>query len=251
MAKNKKQSWFRKFLSFFGKRSSRGSRTEDRKKQPKSLAFEWEQAFEKFKKKLPTRQISSGIVFEKPNIRLTKNSEKMFKLEGSDFSIAILTGNYLQKTKDGKWGGVLILDEGELNQRIQRDIPNLQTFLDSLSIPKTDLILEDEGALSDWRVIFEWEQFWKEQLLLTLSPNTLALAILALGDECQRFFETVATKRQKDLVRDEFFYLNLDTGDSSNPFSKAKNLYGFSKALLEFGAKVKLIEDRRKKENGY
>ncbi|MCZ8342818.1 MAG: hypothetical protein O9301_07295 [Leptospira sp.] len=248
MAKNK--SLFKRIF-FFWKKSGEGELTRKLpKKQPKDFTSEWEISRDTFQKKLPTKRMKVGESLTQGKIRITKTNEKLFRLEGNEFSLMILTGNHLFKTKDGKWGGVLYLEEGELNLNLKKEISDLESFISRLSIPKTDLHIDSNETVGDWREILNWERFWKEQLLLQISPNAMALAILALGEECRIFFESVATKRQRDLVRDEFFYLNLGADELGNPHSKVKNLYGFSSAIQEFGTKIQLIGERRKKENG-
>lgn len=250
MAKNKPRSFLHRFLFFWRKGNHDTSSKKSGKKQPRDFLSEWEIAKDTFQKKLPTRRMKVGESITQSNIRITKTNERLFRLESNEFSLMILTGNHLYKTKEGKWGGVLHLEEGELNLNLRKEIGDLESFLSKLSIPKTDLFLAGNENLGDWQVILNLERFWKEQLIFKVSPNVMALAILALGEECRIFFESVATKRQLDLVRDEFFYLNLGALEFGNPHSKVKNLYGFSSALEEFGTKIQLLGERRKRENG-
>lgn len=251
MAKNKslkKKGFLSKLISFFtSNRKKQTEGSEKRKKEPKSFAMEWEAAFQTWKQKLPTKQITSGVVVETKKFRLTKSNEKLFRIEGEDYSVILVTDNHLYKNKEGKWTGVLFVDEGLLNQNIKKEIQNLDEFLDLNAIPKTDLFLEADAPKDDWRIVLDWERFWQEQLLLQMSPNSMALVLLAIGEECKEFFEKVATERQKRLVRDELFYFNLGR-DQSNPHSKTKNLYGFGSALKEFGTKINQIRERREKE---
>ncbi|EKJ85315.1 hypothetical protein CLV96_0587 [Leptospira meyeri] len=252
MAKTKKPSkkgFFGWFLNLF--RSSGKLEEQDpskRKKEPKSFPMEWAVAIENWKKKLRTKQITTGIVLESPKFRLTKTNDKLFRAEGEDYSLILVTGNHLYKNKEDKWAGVLFVDEGELNKSLSKDLSRVDGLLQALSVPKTDLFLETDAPQEDWRVVFSFERFWKEQLILLMKPNAMALAMLAIGEECRIFFESVATERQKKLVRDELFYLNLGNTDQNNPYSKAKNFYGFGSALIEFGNAVNAIKERRDKE---
>ncbi|TGL55167.1 hypothetical protein EHQ59_06065 [Leptospira kemamanensis] len=252
MAKNnskQKVGFWKKLFSFFSKnKNQRGLDSGKRKKEPKTFAIEWATAFDTWKKKLPTKQVSSGVVVENKKFRLTKTNEKLFRIEGEDYSIILITDNHLYKNKDGKWTGVLLVDEGLLNQNLTKEIRNLDDFLDLQAIPRADLFLETDAPKEDWRLILDWERFWQEQLLLQISPNSMALVLLAIGEECKEFFLKIATERQKRLVRDELFYLNLGNEKLSNPHSKTKNLYGFANALKEFGNKINLIRERREKE---
>ncbi|TGK84738.1 hypothetical protein EHQ23_08530 [Leptospira bourretii] len=255
MAKTKKPSkpglfsWFFRFFSSKGKAEDQDP--AKRKKEPKTFSMEWAVAVDNWKKKLRTKQVSSGVVIESPKFRLTKTNEKLFRAEGLDYSLILVTGNHLYKNKEEKWSGVLFVDEGELNQNLSKDLSGLDGLLSSLSIPKTDLFLDTNAPKDDWRVVLSWERFWKEQLVLHMKPNAMALAMLAIGEECRIFFESVATERQKKLVRDELFYLNLGNTDQNNPYSKAKNLYGFGTALIEFGNAVNAIKERRDKEQNH
>ncbi|MBM9545698.1 hypothetical protein JWG40_01605 [Leptospira sp. 201903074] len=247
--KKSRKSWFRRILFFFGANGK--PKEEDlgkSKKEPKSFSIEWAFAIENWKKKLRTKQVDSGVVLETPKFRLTKTNDKLFRVEGENYSIILVTGNHLYKNKDGKWSGVLFVDEGDLNKNLTKDLSGVDGLLTSLSIPKTDLFLEADSPKEDWRIVLSWERFWKEQLVLQMKPNSMALVMLAIGEECRMFFESVATERQIRLVRDELFYLNLGTTDQNNPYSKAKNFFGFGSALTEFGNKINLIKERRERE---
>ncbi|MCW7492262.1 hypothetical protein ND861_06285 [Leptospira sp. 2 VSF19] len=252
MAKTKKtsqNSLFARIFAFF--RSERRVNDKDavtRKKEPKSFAIEWSIAIENWKKKLRTKQVSSGVVIEIPKFRLTKTNEKLFRAEGENYSLILITGNHLYRNKEDKWGGVLFVDEGVLNQNLTKDLASLDTLLSAFSIPKTDLFLDADAPKEDWRLVLTWERFWKEQIILQMKPNSMALVLLAIGEECREFFESVATERQKRLVRDELFYLNLGNGVEKNPYTKAKNLFGFGSALVEFGNTINTIKERREKE---
>lgn len=239
-------------MSFFG--SKRNTKEEDpgkRKKEPKTFALEWALAIENWKKKLRTKQVATGVVLETPKFRLTKTNDKLFRAEGENYSLILVTGNHLYKNKEDKWAGVLFVDEGELNKNLAKDLSGVDSLLTALSIPKTDLFLDADAPKEDWRVVLTWERFWKEQLVLQMKPNSMALVMLAIGEECRFFFESVATERQKRLVRDEFFYLNLGNANENNPYSKAKNLFGFATALLEFGNTISNIKERMEKEENH
>ncbi|MCT8332618.1 hypothetical protein NUH30_02925 [Leptospira sp. 85282-16] len=255
MAKTKKPSkpgLFSWFIQIF--RSKGKAEDQDpakRKKEPKTFSMEWAVAIDNWKKKLRTKQVSSGVVIETPKFRLTKTNDKLFRAEGENYSLILVTGNHLYKNKEDKWAGVLFVDEGVLNQNLSKDLARLDILLSAFSVPKTDLFLEAEGPKEDWRVVLTWERFWKEQIILQMKPNSMALVMLAIGEECREFFESVATERQKRLVRDELFYLNLGNGTENNPYTKAKNLFGFGSALVEFGNTINSIKERREKENNH
>ncbi|XDD48004.1 hypothetical protein AB3N60_08025 [Leptospira sp. WS39.C2] len=252
MAKNNSQSkkgfWSKIFSLFQSNKNQQDLDQIKRKKEPKSFDMEWATAIDTWKKKLPTKQVSSGIVVENKKFRLTKTNDKLFRIEGEDYSVILVTDNHLYKNKDGKWTGVLFVDEGLLNQNLSKEIRSLDDFLDKQNIPRSDLFLETDTPKEDWRLVLGWERFWQEQLLLQISPNSMALVMLAIGEECKEFFKKIATDRQKRLVRDELFYLNLGNTNLSNPHSKTKNLYGFANAMKEFGTKINLIRERREKE---
>ncbi|EMY68821.1 LBBP_01157 family protein [Leptospira vanthielii] len=250
--KSSKKSWFTRILSFFG---SKGKTKEEdpgkRKKEPKAFALEWAMAIENWKKKLRTKQVVTGVVLETPKFRLTKTNDKLFRAEGENYSLILVTGNHLYKNKEDKWAGVLFVDEGELDKNISKDLSGLDGLLAALSIPKTDLFLDSDSPKEDWRMVLSWKRFWQEQLVLQMKPNSMALVMLAIGEECRIFFESVATDRQKRLVRDELFYLNLGNTDENNPYSKAKNLFGFGTALVEFGNIISNIKERMEKEENH
>ncbi|MDF3820556.1 hypothetical protein P3G55_11630 [Leptospira sp. 96542] len=249
MAKNKQPGFFSKLLSLFSSGSNaHDENTNKRKKEPKSLAMEWAVAIDRLQKKLLTKQVNSGLVLEKKSFRLTKNNQKLFRIEGEDYSVLLVTGNHLYKNKEGKMTGVLFVDEGELNQKIQSEITSLDQFLERMNVSKTDLYLDTNPTQTDWREVLKWERFWKEQLVLQMHPNDMALTMLSLGEDCKAFFESVATDRQKKLVRDELFYLNVGNENSENPHAKTKTLYGFSAAVTEFGKKIQSLKEKREKE---
>ncbi|TGN18487.1 LBBP_01157 family protein [Leptospira idonii] len=252
MAQKNKPSFFQKLIdSLFGGGSSSVPQAAARKKEPQHFQMEWKIAHEKWKHLLLTKQVESGVVVERKGYRLLKTNDKLFRLEGETFSVVIATGNSLYPTKDGKTAGILFVDEGELNQAVQGEFSLLEGFLDKVSIPKTDILQTSSAKQKDWKLILTWERFWKEQLLLALSPNETALVILGLGEEFKKFFESVATDRQKKLVRDEFFFLNSGkTSETDNPHGKNKNLYGFGQALRDFSTKMDIVATKREQENG-
>ncbi|BDA78967.1 hypothetical protein LPTSP3_g18970 [Leptospira kobayashii] len=248
--KNKPSLWSRILSSVFGS-DSKSEIVKTRKKEPQHFNLEWKIAHDKYKDLLLTKQIETGLVVERKGYKLHKTNDRLFRLEGENFSVVIATGNSLYPNKDGKTTGILFVDEGELNQAIQADFSQLEGFLDRVSIPKTDTgVLSNSSKVKDWKMILTWDLFWKEQLLLQISPNNMALIILALGEDGRKFFESVATDRQKKLVRDEFFFLNQGKISSTdNPHGKNKNLFGFGAAMREFSDKITLIQNKMEKEN--
>lgn len=251
MAKKNKKSLWRRFTSSFLPKKQFKEEVTSRKKQPQSFHIEWKIAAEKWNQFLLTKQVSQGLVVERSGYKLHKTNEKLFRLEGADFSILLATGNTLYPGKDGKISGILFVDEGNLNLAIQSDHSKLESLLSRLNLPKADMdFLWQMETTRDWRVILEWEKFWKEQLILNLSANTMALSILSLGEELKIFFESTATARQIALVRDEFFYLHQGkTGNAHFPHGKNKNLFEFGKATAEFSEKIEFIANKREKEN--
>ncbi len=251
MAKNKKKSfWKRITSSLFSKKQSQVENSA-RKKVPQNFHIEWKNASAKWSQFLLTKQVTQGLVVERSGYKLHKTNEKLFRLEGADFSILLATGNTLYPGKDGKISGILFVDEGNLNLAIQSDHNKLESFLSRLDLPKADMEFQWKmETTNDWRVILEWGKFWKEQLILQLSANTMALAILSIGEELKQFFESNATERQISLVRDEFFYVNHGkTGRSYSPHGKNKNIFEFGKAMTEFSEKIEFISNKREKEH--
>ncbi|WP_411822751.1 LBBP_01157 family protein [Leptospira sp. 'Mane'] len=248
--KNKPSFWSRIISSLFGSESKIDA-APVRKKEPQHFNIEWKIAHDKYKDLLLTKQVETGLVVERKGYKLNKTNDKLFRLEGENFSVIIATGNSLYPNKEGKMTGILFVDEGELNQAVQIDFSQLDGFLDRVSIPKTDVgVLSHSAKPKDWKVILTWELFWKEQLLLQISPNNMALIILTLGEEGRKFFESIATERQKKLVRDEFFFLNQGkTSSTDNPHGKNKNLFGFGAAMKEFSEKIIFVQTKMEKEN--
>ncbi len=251
MAKKNKPGLFRRFLGFFGRKKRQTLDEKVKKRMPQSFQIEWTAAREKYKQLLLTKQVSQGMVVEKKGYKLHKTNDKLFRLDGESFSILIATGNTLYPGKDGKISGILHVDEGDLNLAIQSDFSKLENFLEKLNLPKADMDFQtDFDHQRNWRTILTWETFWKEQLLLQLSANTTALVLLTLGEDMKSFFESVATDRQKTLVRDEFFFLNHGKNSKANfPHGKNKNLFEFGKALTEFSEKINLVQSKREKNN--
>ena len=250
MAKKNKPSLFKRILQFFWKKRNPAISINAEIPKPKSFDMEWKKAQLKWNQLLLTKSVEQGLVVERSGYKLHKTNDKLFRLEGNDFSILIATGNTIYTNKDGKLAGIIFVEEGNLNQAIQSDYSKLEDFLTRLNLPKADLNFE-LGKLENWKIILNWERFWKEQLLLQLSANTTAILLLALGDEMNDFFTSVATDRQKTLVRDEFFFLNSGkTGEANYPHGKNKNFFGFSGALSEFSNKIDLIQKKRDKEIG-
>lgn len=251
MAKKNKPSFLKRLYRKVFSRQEAPEEAPPRKKMPQNFHVEWMLASEKWKQLLLTKQVEQGLVVERTGYKLQKTNEKLFRLEGENFSIVLVTGNTLYESKEGKISGILFVDEGNLNLAIQSDHSRLEGLLNRLDLPKTDMDFDIKAdKLNNWREIQSWEKFWQEQLLLQISANTMALVILALGEDLKNFFESVATDRQKDFVRDEFFFLNAGKmSETSYPHGKNKNLFGFSSAVSEFSEKLNLIRTRREKEN--
>ncbi|MCZ8158093.1 MAG: hypothetical protein O9264_18380 [Leptospira sp.] len=251
MAKKNKSTFLKRLFGGILSRKKTDSQPEPPKKRPQSFHVEWKLASEKWKTVLLTKQVEQGLVVERSGYKVNKTNEKLFRLDGDSFSVVVATGNSLYTNKDGKVTGILFIDEGELNRAIQSDFSSIEGFLQRIDLPRAELDFQlHQERVPDWRIILEWETFWKEQLLLQISANSMALLILALGEDLKTFFESVATERQLLLVRDEYFFLNSGkTTETNYPHGKNKNIFGFGKVLREFSEKINLIKTRREIEN--
>jgi hypothetical protein len=72
--------------------------------------------------------------------------------------------------------------------------------------------------------------------------------MISLGDIFKKLFLDVATKKQKQIVSDELFYLNQGvTSEDMNPNSKNINLMNFDVAMDEF--KKSILKTKKKMES--
>jgi hypothetical protein len=154
-------------------------------------------------------------------------------LEGEDFQIILNPGVSIQE-KNGKWTGILHPTEAMINRLLQKDRITFDMLLEEWGIPKdtTELAARSRSAVQE---LGTWDRIWQEQVLLRLRPDTTAILLVSLGEEFQRFYLKIATKKQKEIIHDELFYLNQGkNSQSASPHSKNKTLYDSDFAWNEF-----------------
>ena len=73
--------------------------------------------------------------------------------------------------------------------------------------------------------------------------------MISLGDSFKNSFLDVATKKQKQIVSDELFYLNQGVNsEDMNPNSKNLNLMNFDTAIDEFKKSILKIKKKMESE---
>jgi hypothetical protein len=223
-------------------------------KKPKSFETELSQLKQKLSDFLLTGKVTSGIVIERSTYKLTKNSSNLYKLEGEEkegrtYSIAISTGSYLNVLQD-KISGILQVEEAELNRAIQTEHSSLESFLNKFK----NLQLNEKAIEAitgnkikfHWKEILLWERFWKEQVLMRLSPNCIAILLVSQDDSFKKFFLDVASRKVKQIVHDELFYLNQGvSSEDSNPNTKNYDLPSFDRAYSDFKRSVEMVKKKR------
>lgn len=216
---------------------------------PDSLPRELEKARKKFQNFHLTRSMKAGEEIVRKDYKLKKTSTHLYRLEGRDFNLVLVTGNSLSE-RDGKVQGVLQISEQEVNRALQREHSSLGSFLD-LWNPVFTGDLPNQGESKDWRRILGWEVFWKEQILLRLRADTVAVLLVALDADFERFFMNTATTKQKKIVQDEVFYLNRGKNSSEwNPHTKNKTLLEPDSAIAELNRVVEELQAKREREQG-
>ena len=247
---------FKKLLNLLspGKNRSTDEDEEEFIKKPKSFETELTQLKQKLSDFLLTSKVSSGIVIERTTYKLIKNGPNLYKFEGNEkegkaYSIAISTGNFLNVSQE-KITGVLQVQEAELNRAIQTEHSSLLSFLSKFK----DLELNEKavefltGSKSKfhWKEILLWERFWKEQVLMRLSPNCIAILLVSQDDSFKKFFLDTASKKIRQIVHDELFYLNQGvSSEESNPNTKNYDLPSFDLAYSDFKRSVERVKKKR------
>ncbi|MCB1160975.1 MAG: hypothetical protein KDK45_25965, partial [Leptospiraceae bacterium] len=197
-------------------------------------------------------------VVERESYKLQKNGPGVYKLEGTEsdgrtYSIIIATGNYLREA-GGKINGFIHLEEAELNRALQVEHSSLRSFfseIKNIQVEDYSGILQNNQVMElSWEEILDWERFWKEQLLLLLNPNQVALLLVTLGLTFKRFFYETATDKQKQIVSDELFYLNQGVGEAASPHTRNKGIMNFDSAKRTFLDSYLSIKEKREKEQG-
>ena len=153
---------------------------------------------------------------------------------------------------DGKVTGLIQVTEAELNRVIQNEFSSLKGILDrfkNLNLNDKALEILDEKNKFNWKEIILWNRYWKEMLFLHMSVNHIAVLMISLGDSFKNSFLDVATKKQKQIVSDELFYLNQGVNsEDMNPNSKNLNLMNFDTAMDEFKKSILKIKKKMESE---
>ncbi|MCC5814946.1 MAG: hypothetical protein JJT78_09335 [Leptospira sp.] len=238
-SKNIFSGWF----SFFSKKEKNTKSEEEEIATPDSFPDELKKARIKYKNFNLTKSLSIGGEIQRKDYKVKKNSETLYRLEGSNYSIALVTGDSLQ-TKDGKITGIIRITEAQLNRALQREHSDLESFLD-LWNPN----LESGDNTRNWKKILQWNVFWKQQILLRLRPDTTALLLVSLDTEFESFVFNTATKKQKKILHDELFYLNQGKNTVDwNPYTKNKSLVDPDRAVDELYEAIEWVERKIEKE---
>ncbi len=245
-----------KLKSIFKLKQNKFSDTEDSLliKRPKGFETELSQLKQKLSDFMLTGKVTNGIVIERTTYKLTKSSSNLYKIEGEEkegrnYSIAISTGSYLNVLQD-KITGILQVEEAELNRAIQTEHSSLESFLNKFK----NLQLNEKAIEAitgnkikfHWKEILLWERFWREQVLMRLSPNCIAILLVSQDDSFKKFFLDVASRKVKQIVHDELFYLNQGvSSEDSNPNTKNYDLPSFDRAYSDFKRSVDLVKKKR------
>ena len=148
--------------------------------------------------------------------------------------------------------GLIQVTEAELNRVIQNEFSSLKGILDrfkNLNLNDKALEILDEKNKFNWKEIILWNRYWKEMLFLHMSVNHIAVLMISLGDSFKNSFLDVATKKQKQIVSDELFYLNQGVNsEDMNPNSKNLNLMNFDTAIDEFKKSILKIKKKMESE---
>ncbi len=245
------------FKKFFPRRFTEETLDKPRRppKRPKGMEKELEDLKLKLSDFLLTLKVNSGLVVKRTMYSLTKNGYGLYKLEGTEkngrtYSIIVSTSNHLQINAEGKITGLIQISEAELNRVIQSEHSSLKGIFErfkNLNLNDKALEILDEKNKFNWKEILLWNRYWKEMLFLHISANHIAVLMISLGEPFKNVFLEIATKKQKQIVSDELFYLNQGvTSEDMNPNSKNINLMNFDTALNEF--KISVLKIKKKME---
>lgn len=241
--KKKNKSFLTQLFSIFSKKETIKEKEETPIATPDSFPEELKKARIKFKNFHLTKSLPIGEEIQRKDYKVKKNSDTLYKLEGKNFQIVLVTGDSLQKNEE-KITGVLRITEAELNRALQREHSGLDSFLE---LWKPNVPGKKSGK--HWKRILDWDRIWKEQVLLRLRPDTTALLLVSLDEDFERFVFQIATQKQKKIFHDELFYLNQGKNSPDwNPYSKNKSLVEPDLAMEEFLRVIDMIEIKIEKE---
>lgn len=218
-----------------------------KRKYPKGIEKELEDLRKKLSDFLLTSKTNSGKVIERERYVLLKTSPCLYKLEGTQsdgkqYSIILSTGGYL-KEANGKITGLLHLSEAEINRAIMAEHETLESFIELCKSLSYSELFGSNSVAIPWSQIQAYPRFWKEQILLRLKPNSIALLLISQGEPFKKLFYEVSTTKQRKLIMDELFYLNQGTtSEEANPHSKNRNLMNYDQAIQDLQKVVDEIE---------
>lgn len=213
-------------------------------RKPSSFSQEIERLTLPWKRAIPTRNCEIGESIQISQYKLTKTNESLFRWEGADFNILVAFGSSFFPGKDGIRNGILFCDEGFVNRMIQKGLESWEEIEKEIHLP-------EKGYFPEALPIFaSWPRFWREQVVLRVSPNHLALLILVWGKEMQKILENTLTNKQVSLVRDELYYLGFSK-EQENPYEKNSDFFGFPQAILQWEKTYQTILIKKEKEDGY
>ncbi|TGK33711.1 hypothetical protein EHQ12_17235 [Leptospira gomenensis] len=253
----------RLFFRFFRKRKPR-SATEQTPPVRDSLGYKTElsQLRDKADRFFVTRKKNSGLVHETKFYKLQKNGPKLFRLEGREkggreYNIVVSTGNFLSLQGD-KISGVVFLPEAELNRILSYEHSDLKSVFSRFQPEDIEedlkLLYGDQTSSGDsWKDVYDWEPFWKQQILVRLKPSVLAVLLVYMGQEFEQFFQSNSTKRLKSIISDELYFLNVSGNQKENsPNTENLSLQDFETAKRQFFRTIEQIRYKRGKTyNGH
>ncbi len=247
-ARRERKGFFSFLERFFRNRKRDSSSGEvEEVETPESFERELEKAKVKFRNFHLTGTMTVGSEIKRKNYSLKKTGPTIYRLEGENFQIVLVTGNSILE-KEGMRTGVLKITEAELNRALQSEHKDLESFL-KLWKPEFTNFFSKTSHLPpslDWKRILKWEIFWKQQLLLRLRPDTVALLLVGLDQDFCSFILNTATRKQKKIYHDELFYLNRGKNSRDwNPYTKNKNLLEPDLAMQEFLQAIYHLEKKQ------
>lgn len=253
------KSFFGRMFSPFFRKRKRKSETGETPPVRESLGYRTElsQLREKADRFFVTRKKSSGVVYESKFYKLQKNGPKLFRLEGKEkggreYNIVVSTGNFLSLQGD-KISGVVFLPEAELNRILSYEHSDLKSVFSRFQPDDIEedlkVLYGDRTSLGDsWKDVYDWEPFWKQQILIRLKPSVLAILLVYMGQEFEQFFQSNSTKRLKSIISDELYFLNVSGNQKENsPNTENLSLQDFETAKQEFFRMIEQIRNKRGK----
>ncbi|MGQ2798966.1 LBBP_01157 family protein [Leptospira santarosai] len=250
--------FFGKIFSFF-KRKKRKKKSDGEDAPPVRESFGYKRELAELREKADrffvTRKKDGGLIHQTKYYKILKNGPKLFRLEGREksgreYSLVVSTGNFLNQQGD-KISGVVSIPETELNRILSYEHSDLKSVFSRF---QPEGIEEDLKVLyggpdfsqENWKDFYNWEPFWKQQIFIRLRPNILCILLVYMGTEFERFFQSNSTKRLKNIISDELYFLNVSGNQKENsPYTENLSLQDFEKAKAEFFQVIERIRKKR------